>query len=146
LEPPAEALDFFMRVSLGRDDDVDGKMFACGAEFAFQSSWVADTAFRIIDETHHLGTSSSVSVAFDVGAYLIREILPAESSPSLLDDDGQAIVIEKIGRASNAVTVGGRPFVRADVIKMQTKERMHEVLCVAFILDGHRGSVLAAQA
>ena len=146
METPAAGLGLFMTASLGCNDDVDGKMFACGAEFAFQSSWVADTTFRIIDETHHLGTPSSVSVAFDVGAYLIREILPAESSPSLLDDDGQAIVIEKIGRASNAVAVGGGPFVRADIIKMQTKERMHEVLSVAFILDGHRGSVLAAQA
>src|SRR5262245_5805567 len=101
-----------MSASLGRDDDVDGKMFACGAEFALQSSWVTDTAFRIIDETYYMGTPSSVPIALDVGAYLIREILPVESSPSLLDRDGQAIVIEKIGGASNAVAIGRHPLVR----------------------------------
>src|SRR5574339_531731 len=135
-----------MSASLGRDDDVDGKMFACGAELALQSSRIADAALRVVDETDELGAPSSIPIALEVGAYLICELLPAESRPSFLHDDGQAIVIEKKCCAGNAVGVGRDPLIRADVIKKLTKERMHEVLYIAFIFDIDRRTVLAAQA
>lgn len=90
--------------------------------------------------------SSSVSITLDVGADLIDEILPGEPSPSFFHHDGQTIVIEEIGGAGSASAIGRGPLVRADVIKMLTEERMHEVLHVALILDVDRRSVLPAQA
>ena len=90
--------------------------------------------------------SSSVSITLDVGTDLIGEILPAETSPSFFYHDGQAIVIEEIGGAGSAIAIRRGPLVRADVIKMLAKERMHEVLHVALVLDVERRSVLAAQA
>ena len=48
---PAASLDFLMTASLGCDDDVDGKMFACSAKLTLQSARVTDPAFRVVDET-----------------------------------------------------------------------------------------------
>jgi len=121
-------------------------MFACGAKLTLQSARVTDAAFRVIDETQQMRTPSSVSITLDVGADLIGEILPAEPRPCFLDDDGESIVIEQIGGAGSAIAIRRGPLVRADVIKMLTKERMHEVLHVALVLDVDRRSVLAAQA
>ncbi len=139
-------MGFFMTASLGCDDDVDSKMFACGAKLTLQSARVTDAAFRVIDETQQMRAPSAVSITLDVGADLIGEIRPAEPRPCFLDDDGESIVIEQIGGAESAIAIRRSPLVRADVIKMLTKERMHEVLYVALVLDVDRRSVLAAQA
>ena len=139
-------MGLFMTASLGCDDDVDSKMFACGAKLTLQSARVTDPAFRVIDETQQMRAPPSVSITLDVGADLIGEIRPAEPRPCFLDDDGESIVIEQIGGAESAIAIRRGPLVRADVIKMLTKERMHEVLHVALVLDVDRRSVLAAQA
>ena len=146
METPAAGLGLFMTASLGCNDDVDGKVFACGAKFTLQSARVTDAAFRVVDETQQMCAPSSVSITLDVGADLIGEILPAEPSPSFFHHDGQAIVIEEIGGAGSAIAIRRGPLVRADVIKMLAKERMHEVLHVALVLDVECRSVLAAQA
>ncbi len=55
-------------------------------------------------------------------------------------------MVEKQSGSRNTIRIGRRPLVRSDIIKMLSKQRMHQVLDVAFIFDVHRRSVLAAQA
>lgn len=135
-----------MTASLWCDEDVDGKMFAGGGEFAFQSAGISNAAFRVINETEEMRAPSSLSVALDVNAHLVGEVFPAEPRSGFLHHDGQTIVIEEIRGAGCAVAVSRGPFVRTDIVKMLTKKRMHQVLHVALVFDADRRSILSAQA
>jgi hypothetical protein len=122
-----------MNASFRCDNDVDGKMIADRGEFAFQSARISDAPFRIIDETQHLRASTSGTIALNVDAYLIGKVLTAEPCPRLLDDDGQAIVIEEKGGACRSIGIRRSPFVRANVIEMLTQQCMQEVLDVLLV-------------
>jgi len=122
-----------MNASFRCDKDVDGKMIADRSELAFQSARISDAAFRIIDETQHLRAPTSGTIALNVDAYLIGKVLAAEPRPRLLDDDGQAIVIEEKGGACRPIGIRRSPFVRANVIEMLTQQRMQEVLDVMLV-------------
>ena len=120
-------------------------MFASAVQFAFESAGITDAALGVIDKAQQMRTSSSGTIALDIGAYLVHEVLPAEPGPRFLDHDCQAIVIQQKGGAGCAVSIGRGPLIRADVVKVQTKQCVCEVLHVELVLDVYRRSVLTAQ-
>lgn len=130
--------------SFGCDDDVDGEMLAGAAQLVFQAAGVADTAFRVIDETQQMRASSSSTIALDVGAYLVHEILSAKPGPGFLHHDGQAVVIQKKCGAGCAIGIGRGPLIRPDVVEVYTEQRMHQVLEVELVFDVHGRPILAA--
>lgn len=141
------AADFgrFITASLRCDDNVDGKMFGAAGQLVFQSTRIADAAFRVIDKAQQLGAPSSSSIALCVSANLLRQILSAESCPRFLDHNGKAIMVEEEGGARHAIAVSRCPFIRADVLEMLPEECVNEVLYVYLILDTEGRSILAAQ-
>jgi hypothetical protein len=120
-------------------------MFAGAGEVAFQPTGVADAAFRVIDKTKQIRTTSTGAIAVDVDAQLIREILHAEAWPRFLDDEREAILVEEKRRTRSSVAVAGRPLLCADVIELEAQQGMEQILHVELVFDIQRRSVFAAQ-
>lgn len=85
-----------------------------------QASRIADSAFRVIHKTEERGAVLSGPVMFNVEAKLFGEILGGESRPRFLDDNRHAVVIQEVSGAGRVVGIAGRPFVRADVVELDS--------------------------
>jgi len=120
-------------------------MFARAGNLAFQSTRVANAAFGVINKAKQIRTASTGSIAFNVDAHLVREILRTETSSRLFDDDRQPVMIEKKRRALRSVGVAGRPLIRADVIELEAQKSMEQILHVELVFDIQCRSVFSTQ-
>lgn len=136
---------FSWAASFWCNEHVDGKLVADSGDIALQPSRVADATFRVVHETKESAASFLRTVSFNVDAKLIHEILGAQASPRFLDNDRHPIMVQEKGRARRTVRIAGGPFVRADIVELDTQEGMEQILHIHFVLDGQCGAIFTPE-
>ena len=81
-------------------------------------------------------------VPFRIDPELVAEVFGVETRTCFLDDHRKSTVIQQERRARGSICITRHPFIRPDVVELDSQECMQEILRIELILHTERGSIL----
>ena len=110
--------------SFWSDEYVDGQGLAHRGETGFEGSRIADAAFRVVNKAQERGAATFGSISFGIDPELFREVFDGEAVARFFDEYCKPIVVQQKCRARGSFRITRRPFLRADVVKLDSQQRM----------------------
>ena len=131
--------------SFWRDEYIDGQGIAHRGETGFEGPRIANSAFRIVNKTQQRRAAALGSIALGIDPQLFRKVFGGEAIARFLDEHGKPIVVEQKRRARGSFRIARCPFFRADIVKLDSQQRVQKILHIEFVFHADRSSILPAK-
>src|SRR5690242_12649401 len=112
---------------LGGDDYFERLSVADRGQVGFKPAWIADSAFRVVNEAQHGAAIGTPGVMSKIYFNLVNQISDRQPGPRLLGDDHDMPVLQEMIGAAGPGRVSGMPVFRRDVFEFQAQQRVQEV-------------------
>ena len=121
---------------------VDSQGIAHRSETGFEGSRIANAAFRVVNKTQERCAATLGSIAIGIDPELLGEVFDREAVARFFDEHCKPIVVQQKRRARGSFRITRGPFLRADIVKLDSQQRMQQILHIKFVFHGYRGSIL----
>src|SRR5688572_2211939 len=119
-----QLLAFSCMTSFWSYEHVDGQGFAYRGKAGFKSPRIADAAFRIINEAQQRRATALGAITLRIDPQLFSKVFGRKAVARLFDKHGEPIIIQQKSRARGPICVTRRPFLRPDIVKLDSQQRM----------------------
>ncbi len=127
--------------SLGCHNDFNAVSPVGRGEVSLQSTRVAHTSVRVIHKTDEGRAIGPRGIAGGIRRNLFGEVSGRQAGARLFDDHHRFLPVEQVAGSGCAVRIGRSPLFRADLIELQSEERIEEILQVILVVDLKRRTV-----
>ena len=121
---------------------VDSQGIAHSGETGFEGSRIANAAFRVVNKTQKRRAAALGSIALGIDPELLGEVFDREAVARFFHEHCKPIVVEQKRRARGSFRIARRPFLRADIVKLDSQQRMQQILHIEFVFHAYCGSIL----
>ena len=128
-------------VSLGPHDDFDLVGAPGRGEVGLQPSGVSHSSVWIIHKADQGRSIRPGGIVGGIGRDLFGEVPGRQSGAGLFDDHNGFLPIQEVAGSARAVRIGGSPLLRANLIELQSEERIEQILQIILVVDFERRAI-----
>lgn len=119
--------------SFRSDEYVDGQGIAHRGETGFEGSRIANAAFRVVNKAQERRAATLGAIPLGIDPELLGEVFCSEAVARFFDEYRKSIVVQQKCRARRSFRITRRPFLRADIVELDSQQRMQEILHVELV-------------